>query len=67
MSKVTVDHSAYRASHMKDARGKGQWVFAATRDADLDDMVFVPFTGTLAQCAKYAAAQLCADRVFVQP
>ena len=66
MTKVTVDHSAYIASHGKPAKGKGSWVFAATRDANVDDMVFCS-PGTVAQCAKEAAAKLNVTTVFAQP
>jgi len=41
-------------------------VFAATRDADVDDMVFCDF-GTVAQCAKFAAEKLGVKVVFAQP
>jgi len=66
MTKVTVDHSAHIASHGRPAKGKGSWVFAATRDADVDDMVFCDF-GTVAQCAKFAAEKLGVKVVFAQP
>lgn len=66
MPKLTVDHSAHVASHGKPARGKGSWVFAATRDADVDDMVFCSF-GTVTQCAKEAAEKMNVKKVFVQP
>ena len=66
MTKVTVDHSAHIASHGRPAKGKGSWVFAATRNADVADMVFCNF-GTVAQCAKFAAAQMGVTTVFAQP
>ena len=66
MPKVKVNHSAYVASHGKPAKGKGAWVFAATRDADVDDMFFAPY-GTVAQCAKAAAEHFGVTEVFAQP
>ena len=66
MARVTVDHSAHVASHGKPARGKGTWVFAATRDAKVEDMVFCSF-GTVAQCAKEAAEKMGVTTVFAQP
>jgi len=66
MSKIIIDQSAHISSHGKPAKGRGSWVFAATRDAVIDDMVFCN-VGTVAQCAKLAATQLGVNTVFVQP
>jgi|GEM_PF-3325179 len=67
MPKVTVDHSAHIASHGKPAKSKGCWVFAATRNADVDDMFFDREFRTVAQSAKAAAAHFNVTTVFVQP
>ena len=66
MTKVTIDHSAHVASHGKPAKGKGSWVFAATRNARVEDMVFCPH-GTVTQCAKFAAEKMNVTTVFDQP
>tara|TARA_R110000782_G_scaffold30776_5_gene76395 strand:- start:2255 stop:2464 length:210 start_codon:yes stop_codon:yes gene_type:complete len=69
MKKITVEHGAYFFSHGKRARGKGCWVFAATKFPEFDDMYFCSAAefGTVLQCAKIAAEKLNVTTVFVQP
>ena len=67
MTKVTVNQTAHVSSHGKPARGKGCWVFAATRDADVDDMFFDNEFRTVTQSAKAAAEFFGVTTVFAQP
>ena len=67
MSKITIDHSSYASSHGKPAKGKGCWVFAATSNADVDDMFFDREFRTVTQSAKAAAAHFNVTTVFAQP
>lgn len=67
MTKVTVDQSEHVASHFKPAKGKGCWVFSATRNAKVEDMFFDNEHRTVSQAAKVAAAHFGVTTVFVQP
>jgi len=67
MTKVTVNHSEHAASHGKPAKGKGCWVFAATHNADVDDMFFDNQFRTVTQSAKAAAEHFGVTTVFAQP
>lgn len=67
MTKVTVDHSEYVASHGKTAKGKGCWVFSAERNARIEEMFFDNQHRTVAQSAKAAAEFFGVTTVFAQP
>jgi len=67
MAKVTIDHSSHVFSHGKSAKGKGCWVFAATKNANVDDMWFDREFRTVAQSAKAAAEFFGTSKVFAQP
>lgn len=67
MAKVTVNHVEYEFSHGKRAKGRGQWVFSTTRNADVDDMFFDCEHDTVSNAAKRAAKFFNVTEVFVQP
>lgn len=64
--KVYVEQAEYVASHGKEAKGKGSWVFAKERNDNVDNMYFAQYD-TFKRCAKAAAEHFGVDTVWAQP
>lgn len=67
MAKVTVNQSEYVFSHGKPAKGKGCWVFSASKNASVNECWFDNEFRTVFQAAKAAAEYFGVSEVFVQP
>ena len=67
MARVTVYQSEYVFSHGKPAKGRGQWVFSARKNATVNECWFDNEFRTVSQAAKAAANFFGVTEVFVQP